>query len=517
VFAGTTAGDINVWLLTQNRDGEIESSSGPVVTLKAHTMGTNCVKASIFGEYSTDNLSVVEVLILSGGDDQALSSNLLSVSLLLSPDEAQVKIDSLVSFTKKEACASAIKGICLVGNQSSGFRVYTTGYDQRVAMWSILIDKIDSSYRMTLHLLTSAPVDIKDVNTIAGCTICCQNDMNTKEYIVAGGEGLEILTFDNCIWDTASALKKCDRLLITCGAGFGADSGLATYESMPDEYRSLCNPMRLVDSLESYQQFWLKFAFEYQIASPHLGYTVLENLCVGGKLKHLNHDGNSSSSLSPWWIYSSNVDGHFGLFDCFKNTICEIHGRASEFRCAHGSGFNNAVKRCGNTWEKWNNHCSGYESNEVCKNSRVDVASLKNKSAPLLCPECKLELRPNVLMFHDTDENILRDIDESRQKYQQWEALVEERVVHNGERLVVLELGAGKNVTAVRDESEEVFRDIVERLQQSNSKGHVTLIRINPKDLSSDLKQSKSSKDFSVIQIPQKAAHALLSIQQALG
>ena len=120
-------------------------------------------------------------------------------------------------------------------------------------------------------------------------------------------------------------------------------------------------------------------------------------------------------------------------------------------------------------------------------------------------------------MFHDTDENILRDIDESRQKYQQWEALVEERVVHNGERLVVLELGAGKNVTAVRDESEEVFRDIVERLQQSNSKGHVTLIRINPKDLSSDLKQSKSSKDFSVIQIPQKAAHALLSIQQALG
>ena len=55
------------------------------------------------------------------------------------------------------------------------------------------------------------------------------------------------------------------------------------------------------------------------------------------ELKQSNH-------ISPWYIYSSNVDGLFQQFDCFKNSLCETHGCATNMCCSNGMGYNNGVE-----------------------------------------------------------------------------------------------------------------------------------------------------------------------------
>ena len=70
-------------------------------------------------------------------------------------------------------------------------------------------------------------MDIKDINTLDCCKLQGLNG-EEKEYLVAGGEGLELVSFDTNIWKAARALQRCNYLLITCGAGFSADSGLGS-------------------------------------------------------------------------------------------------------------------------------------------------------------------------------------------------------------------------------------------------------------------------------------------------
>ena len=507
-IVGTTAGRIDIWLLHEQPDGEIQSQNSPINSYDVHTMGTNCLRASIVSSRINKDQKEVIVLICSGGDDQAISLRLISISMPSTFEMDTFSIKTLASYKKSEACGSAIKGIDIVGNVVEGYRIYTSGYDQRMGIWALHIEETDV---IRLTLLSSTPLDIKDINSLSCCTKQNEKDGTITENILAGGEGLEVLSFHLNTWKAAHALKRCNHLLITCGAGFSADSGLATYENMPEKYKDLCNPVRLVDSLNEFQEFWLNFAKQYKNVKPHRGYDILQSWCGGGRLKNL------SVSEHPWWIYSSNVDGQFDDFECFGNCICEIHGKASEFRCSNKIGFTEGIKRDGDLWDHWNEVCSEYFYNENCNNDKIAVSEI-NHELPLICPQSKIPLRPNVLMFHDTDENVLKDIAQRRNLYQEWEAIVEDRVVNEDHHLVILELGAGKNVTAIRDESEEVFHDLLNRLNGTNkSKGSVTLIRINPKDSFFVKTPDVGYPKDSVISINEKAEHALLRIDQILS
>jgi len=90
----------------------------------------------------------------------------------------------------------------------------------------------------------------------------------------------------------------------------------------------------------------------------------------------------------------------------------------------------------------------------------------------LRCQRCRtthpehrpLPLRPCVLLFHDTDANVLGPVRTMRDRYQSWEAGVEEKVARQGKRLVVLEIGCGMSVPVVRQESQEVLCDVLELL-----------------------------------------------------
>eukprot|EP00957_Ditylum_brightwellii_P180747 13769826-Ditylum_brightwellii.AAC.1 len=64
-----------------------------------------------------------------------------------------------------------------------------------------------------------------------------------------------------------------------------------------------------------------------------------------------------------------------------------------------------------------------------------------------------------------------------------------ENDVSKGRSLVILELGCGVKVPAVRNESNEVLRDSLERARSSQTtdqKGCVTLVRVNPKNAEPD-------------------------------
>lgn len=280
-------------------------------------------------------------------------------------------------------------------------------------------------------------------------------------------------------------------------------------------YKEMCNPAQLLNNHQRFQQFWLNFSQRYLKTKPHVGYELLDQWCGGGQLPSLTRQSNN---VSPWWVYTSNVDGHFARFASFAESLCEIHGNAMQFKCACGIGFANGEPRLGPDWEKWNKevllHCE-----DACSETKVLMNDDNvGSSSLLLCSHCQLPMRPNVLMFHDTDENVLGSISKQRERYQAWEALVEEEVSTSSKSFVVLELGCGTNVPAVREESEEVLTDCAKLIQSSSvngsdTKGTVSFIRINPKHADIDLPANESTQ---MISIYDKAESALKEIDNWL-
>ena len=278
-----------------------------------------------------------------------------------------------------------------------------------------------------------------------------------------------------------------------------ADSGFATYESMPEEYRELCDPMALLQQTARFQQFWSDFSKKYQSCQAHEGYRILQQWCGNEKKKKL-------PNVLSYWVYTSNVDGHFRQFFP-KERVCEIHGFAGEWCCPHSMGYlvEGREKRSGPVWGQWNESADKLDHSN-CSKWKVTEDGEVNLS----CPDCGLPGRPNVLLFHDTDSMVLGPIDAKRQAYQAWEASMEDMVVNKNEnkKLVILELGCGRNVPALRIESEEVLRDCLGR----NPKASVVLVRVNPKDAEADDQTLKGH----VLSVPCAALTALQACDKAI-
>ena len=314
----------------------------------------------------------------------------------------------------------------------------------------------------------------------------------------------------------AMKLQQANYLLITTGAGFSADSGLQTYECAPVEYRDMCNPFKLTEEPFKFQKFWLNFTRSYMDTKPHIGYEILDQWCNGGRLKNLKRSNNNDCISVPWYVYTSNVDNHFNRFSSFKETLCAIHGSALQFRCACGIGYADGQPRMGNEWDKWNEQMTS--CTDTCKQTTVQMSpsilqDISNSDNIFSCTFCNQPMRPNVLMFHDTDVNVLREINSQRERYQAWEALVEEEVAKNNMNLVILELGCGTKVPAVREESEEVLLDTAKKIKShKGSTGTVCLIRINPKDAEIVVE----GEGLDTISIPSTAAYALQKIDSLL-
>ena len=504
-FVGTTGGRISVWVLpgtlTGNSEGTLKLDgiipSSPVYSYIGHKSGVNdigVVKAN--NNRSPDDNTVI---IASVGDDQALSTGILELTNMPNKISAQFYLTSEILLTTTCASASALKAVRIIVSDSNFYRIYTID-SSRITLWHLSIND---------HELSVKYVSSSSLGTEGSCVDCIRHkraDGSTHELIAVGGEGVAVLSLNLEILRAARKLHEANYLLITAGAGFSADSGLQTYNCGPAEYRAMCDPSKLLENSFAFQQYWLKFTQSYLETLPHVGYELLDQWCNGGRLRNLN---SNSNNLSGWWVYTSNVDGFFRRFQSFAASLCEIHGSALKYRCACAIGYAYGEPRLGQEWQQWNKQI---HSKDECKQTSVEMSwellnNLTNSDQVFLCSHCQNPMRPNVVMFNDNDVNVLDPIDIERERYQTWEMAVEDEVSLDDQNLVILELGCGVAVPAVRQESMDVLMDCAKKIR-STGHGSLCMIRINPKDTKID----NDDNSFEAISVTSTAAFALQQI-----
>ena len=170
--------------------------------------------------------------------------------------------------------SSAIKAVIIRGE---GKKVYLTGYDQRLSVWSIsrstcsgFANVANSAETVRLVEEGSGFVSVTDVSDAAVVGL-----KGGKDLVVVVGDGLDVLKVggDEGLSRATKAIQEGTHLLVVAGAGMGKDSGLPTFEDLRTEgnYRDMCDPLTLIDGgeREKFYNFWKGMANDYQAASPH--------------------------------------------------------------------------------------------------------------------------------------------------------------------------------------------------------------------------------------------------------
>jgi WD40 repeat protein len=526
VVTGNSAGEVNVWHICYRdlilsepmyqlkvQDGlSTDFSVELLCTYQAHQMGTNDLSALIVTQ--SDKTFIT---ICSGGDDQAIVVCTLEVITVASnPGDfsRKVVVLGIVKDHQNESCLRAVKA----RKNRRRLYLYAVGYDQKLTVWCFSFC-FSNSKTGVLKRISQYNLNVFDAASM-DCTETTYSCKSTSLLFAVSGEGLETITIDDAVFEASLALLRANYFLICAGSGLSADSGLETYECMPELYREFCEPFSLLQNEDAFQNFWLKMARKYKDTLPHEGYHILEKWC-GGSLPGLLQQSETSSSnldsLPSWWVYTSNVDGHFLQFERFRQHTCQVHGNCNEFRCSSAIGLDNGRSRLGPVWAQWNEKVKSARTKKCANEVYTAVTKSDSSLNRLKCIHCGLPIRPNILMFHDTDENVLSSIRDQCQQYQSWEQRMEDDVIQNGRTLVILELGCGLNVPIIRKESEEVIRDCIKRTVIHKTVGlsaEFTLIRVNLKDAGFD--PTDVILNDHVLSIYDTSINALKQIDQCL-
>jgi NAD-dependent protein deacetylases, SIR2 family len=261
----------------------------------------------------------------------------------------------------------------------------------------------------------------------------------------------------------ADAIRSAEALLIGAGAGLGVDSGLPDFRGNEGFWRAYPSFKKLgLSFVELANPYWFRhdpgqaWGFYghrrnlYRSTQPHAGFALLRRWC--------------ERLSGGWFVFTSNVDGHFQRAGFDPQRIVECHGSLEHLQCQ---------KLC--TAEIW--EADGGE---------IDVDG-KFRARGLLpaCPRCGGLARPNVLMFGD-GEWLEGRTHQQHARYDSWRRSI------RGRRLVVIELGAGTHVPTIRLECESAGG---------------TLIRINPLE---------PEAPAGAISLPLGALDALQQIDEAL-
>jgi len=248
----------------------------------------------------------------------------------------------------------------------------------------------------------------------------------------------------NSIELAAEAIRNADAILIGAGAGMGVDSGLPDFRgdegfwnAYPPFKRLGLSFYDLADPIwfhRNPKQAWGFYGHRmnlYRATEPHRGFSILKNLVQ-------NHQRN-------YFVFTSNVDGHFHASGFDEECVIECHGAISFLQCAKPC--------CYAIWPA--------DEVEVV----VDEGTFLAEDPLPTCIKCGGIARPNILMFGDGSWLPNRTQNQSR-RYSQWHSNLT-----NASRLVGIEMGAGTAVPTVRRE-----------LDQQTRRTGCTLIRINPRD-----------------------------------
>lgn len=241
----------------------------------------------------------------------------------------------------------------------------------------------------------------------------------------------------------AAAIRESTALIIGAGAGMGVDSGLPDFRGNEGFWRAyppmknlglsfydLANPVWFDSDPQRAWGFYGHRLNLYRQTPPHAGFVRLLEW--------------AESRPHGYFVFTSNVDGHFQKSGFDPHRVVECHGSVNYFQCAAP--------------------CSSQVWNADVSEIDVDLSTFRAKGRLPTCKVCGLVARPNILMFGDFSW-VPGQTEFQYQRYHDWIGATDDQP------LVVIEIGAGTAVPTVRYECER-------RASRSNA----TLVRINPRE-----------------------------------
>lgn len=224
----------------------------------------------------------------------------------------------------------------------------------------------------------------------------------------------------------AEALERAQVLVVTAGAGMGVDSGLPDfrgdqgfwkaypmYERLGLSFVDAANPEHFERDPAFGWGFYGHRLNLYRATEPHAGFGLLRRW-----IRELGVEA---------WVVTSNVDGQFQRAGFPPDRVLEVHGSIHHLQCL--------------------SPCSGaiWENREEVP---VDLETMRARRIPR-CKRCPGVARPNILMFGDYGWLPER----THAQHARFDAFLD---AHEGEALVVVELGAGTAVPTIRLTSERL-------------------------------------------------------------
>ena len=231
--------------------------------------------------------------------------------------------------------------------------------------------------------------------------------------------------------------EQADAVIFSAGAGMGVDSGLPDFrgntgmwQAYPElgkqrlNFTSIANPHAFKKDPRLAWGFYGHRLDLYRKTLPHQGFSLLKKIAEQQQL--------------PYFIFTSNVDGHFQKADFDDQLIYECHGSIHYLQCT--------LPCCSEIWS-----ADSLEPN-------IESVRCQWQGELPTCPSCGSLARPNILMFDDMKWQAHRQ-DQQRKRLEKW--------VKPHRNILVIEMGAGTAVPTVRYFSER-FSPL--------------LIRINPRE-----------------------------------
>jgi NAD-dependent SIR2 family protein deacetylase len=243
----------------------------------------------------------------------------------------------------------------------------------------------------------------------------------------------------------ADIILNSDAIIISAGAGMGVDSGLPDFRGntgfwnaypaiskLGISFPEMANPRWFETNPKLAWAFYGHRFDLYKKTIPHKGFNILKQLV----------DQKSGS----YFIFTSNVDGHFQKAGFESDRIEEVHGSINHLQC---------TKPCSS--KIWR---ADYLNITINSDSFEAIGNLP------ICPNCGAIARPNILMFGDWSWCSQRSDEQSKQFDNYLNIIWNNKI-----KYAVIELGAGKAVDTVRMKSEYLA-----------SHYNASFIRINPRD-----------------------------------
>ena len=239
----------------------------------------------------------------------------------------------------------------------------------------------------------------------------------------------------------ARVIAQADALVVTAGAGMGVDSGLPDfrgdrgfwqaypmYERLGLSFIEAANPRHFERDPLFGWGFYGHRTNLYRKTEPHAGFSLLLDWIARYELAS--------------FVVTSNVDGQFQKAGFNADSLLEVHGSIHHLQC---------LSPC----------CHDIWSNQA--EFTIDHESMRSARAPA-CPACGGVARPNILMFGDF--SWLSDRTAAQE-----ELFSKFMAKQRGEKMVVIEMGAGSAIPTIRHLSENL-----------GSQPKVDIIRINPRE-----------------------------------